>query len=79
MFPDEQQTTDAGFSSRDASDLLAVLGPWLVGMPANRIRAFLKAMGGRRFSDWQAEEDELRAVRRRRHDNNDGQHHSNAA
>lgn len=66
MFPDEQAIAAAGFSSQDASDLLAVLGPRLVGIPANRIRAFLKAMAGRRFSDWQSEEDELRAARRRR-------------
>ena len=79
MFPDEQQITDAGFASQDASDLLAVLGPRLVGIPANRIRAFLKAMAGRRFSDWQAEEDERRAARRRRRDHRDGPHHRSAA
>ena len=68
VFPDEQAITEAGFSSQDASDLLAVLGPRLVGIPANKIRAFLKAMAGRRFSDWQSEEHELRAARRRRAD-----------
>jgi hypothetical protein len=66
VFPDEHAIVDAGFSSQDASDLLAVLGPRLVGIPANRIRTFLKAMAGRRFSTWQSEEDERRAARRHR-------------
>jgi hypothetical protein len=65
VFPDEQTIAEAGYSSQDASDLLAVLGPRLVGIPANRIRTFLKAMAGRRFSTWQSEEDEHRAARRR--------------
>ena len=65
VFPDEQTIAEAGYSSQDASDLLAVLGPRLVGIPANRIRTFLKAMAGRRFSTWQSEEDEQRAARRR--------------
>jgi hypothetical protein len=64
VFPDEQAIVDAGWSSQDASDLLAVLGPHLVGIPANRIRAFLKAMQGRRFSDLQADADAARAARR---------------
>lgn len=72
VFPDEQSIAEAGFSSQDASDLLAVLGPRLVGIPANRIRTFLKAMAGRRFSDWQAEQDTLTAARRRHHERSDG-------
>jgi hypothetical protein len=79
VFLDEQVITDAGFSSQDASDLLAVLGPRLVGIPANRIRTFLKAMAGRRFSDWQAENNELRAIRRRRRGHDDDRHGSSAA
>nr|WP_203790978.1 hypothetical protein [Actinoplanes rishiriensis] len=66
VFADEQAIADAGWSSQEASDLLAVLGPHLVGIPANRIRAFLKAMQGRRFSDLQADADAARAARRRR-------------
>jgi hypothetical protein len=62
VFPDEQAISGAGFLSQDTSDLLAVLGPRLVGIPANNIRAFLKAMAGWRLSEWQAEEDELRAA-----------------
>ena len=78
MFPNEQAITDAGYSSQDASDLLAVLGPRLVGIPANRIRTFLKAMAGRRFSTWQSEEDRVRAERRHRREHG-GPQHSSAA
>lgn len=58
---------EAGWSSQEASDLLAVLGPRLVGVPANRIPQFLKRMGGRRLSEWQAEIDTERARKQRRH------------
>nr|WP_203841829.1 hypothetical protein [Actinoplanes humidus] len=54
VFPDEESIDRAGWSSQRASDLLAVLGPPLVGMSASRIPAFLKRMAGRRFSTWQA-------------------------
>lgn len=67
VFPDEQSIADAGWSSQEASDLLAVLGPRLVGIPANRIPYFLRILGERRFSQWQAEVDaEQRARRGRR-------------
>lgn len=66
VFPDEQAITDAAWSSQEASDLLAVLGPRLVGIPANRIPHFLKRLRGRRFSQWQAEVDAERRRRRRR-------------
>ncbi len=55
VFPDEAAITAAGWSSQEASDLLAVLGPRLVGIPANRIPAFIRRQDGRRFSQWQAE------------------------
>jgi hypothetical protein len=67
VFPDEDAITDAGWSSQEASDLLAVLGPRLVGVPANRIPQFLKRMGQRRLSQWQAEIDAERQAKRRRH------------
>lgn len=67
VFPDEDAISEAGWSSQEASDLLAVLGPRLVGLPANRIPQFLKRMGGRRLSQWQAEIDAERAHKRRRH------------
>ncbi len=66
VFPDEPAIAAAGWSSQDASDLLAVLGPPLVGIPANRIPAFLRRQQGRRFSQWQREADAARAARRHR-------------
>jgi hypothetical protein len=64
VFPDEDAIDRAGWSSQRASDLLAVLGPPLVGMSANRIPAFLKRIAGRRFSTWQAADTAARAARR---------------
>lgn len=66
VFPDEAAIAAAGWASQEASDLLAVLGPRLVGVPANRIPAYLKRLAGRRFSEWQAEVDAERAPRQRR-------------
>jgi hypothetical protein len=63
VFPDEQAITEAGWSSQEASDLLAVLGPRLVGIPANRIPAFVRRLAHRRFSEWQAEVDQVNAER----------------
>lgn len=65
VFPDEATITDApGWTSQEASDLLAVLGPRLVGVPANRIPTYLKQLRGRRFSEWQAEVDAERRTHR---------------
>lgn len=67
VFPDPDHTTwPAAWSSQDASDLLAVIGPPLVGIPANRIPHFIKRMAGRRLSEWQAEVDQESAARRGR-------------
>ncbi|GAA2349869.1 GP88 family protein [Dactylosporangium salmoneum] len=57
VFPDEAAIAAAGWSSQEASDLLAVIGPRLVGIPANRIPRYLRTLAGRRFSHWQADED----------------------
>lgn len=65
VFPDEAAIAAAGWHSQEASDLLAVLGPRLVGIPANRIPHFLKRLGGRSFRSWQAEVDAERHARRR--------------
>lgn len=54
VFPDEAAIAAAGYSSQEASDLLAVLGPRLVGIPANRIAGFVRKLAGRRFSEVQA-------------------------
>uniref|UniRef100_UPI00397A4555 GP88 family protein n=1 Tax=Amycolatopsis sp. cmx-4-61 TaxID=2790937 RepID=UPI00397A4555 len=66
VFPDEAAIVEAGWASQEASDLLAVLGPQLVGVPANRIPSYLKRLAGRRFSEWQAEVDAARSARRTR-------------
>ncbi|GIH16137.1 GP88 family protein [Rugosimonospora africana] len=66
VFPDEAAITAAGWSSQDASDLLAVLGPPRVGIPANRIPGFQRRQAGRRFSHWQAADTAARAARQGR-------------
>lgn len=60
VFPDEAAIRGAGYFSQDANDLLAVLGPAPVGIPANNIPAFRKRMAGRSFGQWQAEVDARR-------------------
>ncbi|WP_405537597.1 hypothetical protein OG787_32620 [Streptomyces sp. NBC_00075] len=67
VFPDEEAIAAAGWHSQEANDLLAVLGPHLVGIPANRIPHFLKLLGGRTFRSWQAEVDAERQAARRKH------------
>ena len=52
VFPDEQAITDAGYTSQDTTDLLAILLKTnLVGIPANNIKHFNKKISGRRFSE----------------------------
>jgi protein gp88 len=63
VFPDEAAIARAGWASQEANDLLAVLGPRLVGIPANHIPAALSRLAGRRFSHWQADTDNARAHR----------------
>ena len=56
VFPDEQAITDAGYFSQHASDLLAVLAPsHRIGIPQNNIAHFRKRLGGRTFSQAQAD------------------------
>lgn len=64
VFPDEQSIAAAGWHSQDESDLLAVLGPAPVGIPANDIAHFKARQAGRRWSRWQAGVDAARAARR---------------
>lgn len=66
VFPDQNAIADAGYASQEASDLLAVLGPRLVGVPANRIPHFLKKQGDRSFRAWQAADNQARDARQRR-------------
>lgn len=52
VFPDVATLEAAGYTSQDASDLLAVLLPTTrIGIPANNIRHFNKRLAGRRFSE----------------------------
>lgn len=52
VFQNEESLIAAGYSSQDASDLLAVLLPTKkIGIPANNIRHFNKRLAGRRFSE----------------------------
>ncbi len=67
VFPDEAAIREAGWHSQEANDLLAVLGPRLVGVPANRIPHLLKRLNGRTFRSWQAEVDAERRARATRH------------
>lgn len=63
VFPDEAAIAAAGWHSKAESDLLAVLGPGQVGIPANNIARFKAQQNGRRWSEWQAATD---AARRRK-------------
>jgi len=52
VFPNDDAMTEAGYSSQEENDLLAVLLPTnRVGIVANNIPAFNKKMAGRRFSE----------------------------
>ncbi|WIX85769.1 hypothetical protein [Amycolatopsis sp. DG1A-15b] len=55
---------DADWHSQECSDLLAVLGPAPVGIPANNIAHFKARQAGRRWSRWQAGVEAARAARR---------------
>ncbi|MCO1575903.1 hypothetical protein M8C13_09050 [Crossiella sp. SN42] len=65
VFPTPQAIQEAGHSSQQSCDLLAVFGPRRVGLPANRIPHFQKLLGQRSFRTWQAEADAKRSHRRR--------------
>ncbi|MDS0140591.1 MULTISPECIES: GP88 family protein [unclassified Amycolatopsis] len=60
VFPTRAAIEAAGWHSQEDSDLLAVLGPAPVGIPANRIAHFLTRLDGRTFRQWQAEDDARR-------------------
>ncbi len=63
VFPDEATIAAAGYSSQSASDLLAVLGPPKVGIPANNIPHFKRRQGDRTFGRMQSDRDAGRAPR----------------
>jgi len=54
VFPTEDTINEAGWHSQADNDLLAVLGPNPVGIPANRIPRFQRRQGSRTFGEWQA-------------------------
>ncbi|SMD27441.1 hypothetical protein SAMN05661093_11048 [Kibdelosporangium aridum] len=64
--PDNDAIDAAGWNSQDESDLLAVLGPRLVGIPVNQIPHVRKTLGDRTFSEWQHDVDSEREAQRRR-------------
>jgi hypothetical protein len=54
VFPTDDALTAAGYTSQDASDLLAILLPTnRIGIPANNIKHFNRRMAGRTFSQIQ--------------------------
>jgi len=56
VFPDDAAILDAGYSTQDASDLLAITLPSnKIGIPANNIKHFNKKMAGRTFGELQQE------------------------
>lgn len=66
VFPSIEVMEEAGYSDQSESDLLAVLGPARVGIPANNIPQFRKRQAGRTFRQWQAEDAAARQERRAR-------------
>ena len=71
VFPDEASISAEGWHSQAESDLLAVLGPAPVGIPANNISRFRAKQAGRRWSQWQAGVEAARAQRLTRNLNAD--------
>ncbi len=63
VFPDEAAIEAAGYSSQDASDLLAVYGPARVGIPANRIRHLQRKQGDETFGGLQVRTGQRRKSR----------------
>jgi len=66
VFPGTAELEAAGYSDQTASDLLAVLGPKRVGIPANRIPHLLKRQGSETFGSLQRALDAKLAAKRQR-------------
>ncbi|NML55172.1 hypothetical protein HHL19_35400 [Streptomyces sp. R302] len=61
VFPDEASVEEAGYTSRgDLGDLVSILGPRRVGLPANNIKHLKTKQAGKRFSELQRERDKRR-------------------
>lgn len=67
VFPTIEAMEVAGYADQSESDLLAVLGPPLVGIPANNIPQYRKRLAGRTFRQWQREADDARGTRAPHH------------
>ncbi|WP_329431062.1 hypothetical protein OG339_48740 (plasmid) [Streptosporangium sp. NBC_01495] len=66
VFPSTTELQAAGYSDQTKSDLLAVLGPEKVGIPANRIPHLIKRQGPESFGSLQRALDAKRAAKRER-------------
>jgi hypothetical protein len=66
VFPGTGELKAAGYSDQTESDLLAVLGPKRVGIPANRIPHLLKRQGSETFGSLQRALDAKLAAKRQR-------------
>jgi hypothetical protein len=61
IFPDEEAVEEAGYTSRgELGDLISILGPQHVGLPANNIKHLKNKQGRKRFSELQREQDARR-------------------
>ncbi|NUU20936.1 MAG: hypothetical protein HOV68_05380 [Streptomycetaceae bacterium] len=66
VFPDAAAVLEAGYADQSESDLLSVLGPARVGIPANRIPHLLKRQGDHTFGSLQRARDAQLAAKRER-------------
>lgn len=65
VFPGVAEVESAGYHDQTESDLLAVLGPKKVGIPANRIPHLLKRQGSETFGSLQRALDERLAEKKK--------------
>ncbi|MEU5417869.1 hypothetical protein [Streptomyces sp. NPDC020667] len=66
VFPDTADLEEAGYHDQSSSDLLAVLGPERVGIPANPIPHLLRRQGRETFGSLQHAMDARRAQKNQR-------------
>ncbi len=67
VFPDLASLEQAGFHDQAESDVLAVVGPRLVGITSNNIPHLRRRQGDRSFREWQEEESRRLAEKAARH------------
>ncbi|MER5326967.1 GP88 family protein [Streptosporangium roseum] len=66
VFPSTTELQEAGYFDQTPSDLLAVLGPKKVGIPANRIPHLIKRLGAESFGSLQRALDDRLAEKQKR-------------